>query len=370
MNNAWKRLQSPPSRLFGLLVCFPGLWLTYSVLLKPLGLVSVSQHWIETPCTILESQLGVDSNSESIMYSVDVKYEYEVDGESYLSDRYSFFRDSSVGVDSKKEVVSTLQPGTQSVCFVNPKDPTKAVLYRGITVEILFGLLPLSVLAFGLFIMAPPSESRVNRFSQGESLLHSTPLRTAFPGWVPVFWCSILLLIWAGFMTLVFADHPSRFPEWGVLISGLVVGGVFVFNFYNYLYPPIRLFLNEGRIDEGEEVTLTWQIRKTWSTLDRIAIRIRSLEGNLSNTPRSDSQHLVKEQDILVSEEPSDLRYGRTLFPWPRRCRGTGGESAWAIRVIVSTKKKAAFNEQFKIAASDSANLQGDKGEDSLGGIG
>jgi hypothetical protein len=56
---------------------------------------------------------------------------------------------SSSGYRGKAEIVNRHPPGTRAVCYVNPKDPTEAVLERGFTNALWFGLIPLVFVLVG-----------------------------------------------------------------------------------------------------------------------------------------------------------------------------------------------------------------------------
>jgi hypothetical protein len=93
---------------------------------------------------------GNDSD-DGTTYSVDILYRYEVNGREYRSNRYSFMGGSSSGYDGKAEVVRQYPPGQRATCYVNPGNPTDAVLVRGFTPLMWFGLLPLAFLLAGGF---------------------------------------------------------------------------------------------------------------------------------------------------------------------------------------------------------------------------
>lgn len=109
-----------------------------------------ARSWPEVPCTILESRVESHSGDESTTYSVEVRYEYEVDGRLYRSDRYRFMGGSSSGYDGKAEVVAGLPTGSRKICFVDPKDPSRAVLDRSLGAWVLLSLIPLLFIAVGL----------------------------------------------------------------------------------------------------------------------------------------------------------------------------------------------------------------------------
>ena len=89
-----------------------------------------SQRWKAVPCRIEFSRVGVHRGDKSTTYSVDLLYSYEVGGRVYRSSRYRNFDFSSSGYGAKKDVVRSLPRGAERTCYVDPADPTNAVLDR------------------------------------------------------------------------------------------------------------------------------------------------------------------------------------------------------------------------------------------------
>jgi hypothetical protein len=89
-----------------------------------------SLDWDEVPCDIVWSGVEAHSGDDSTTYSVEVLYEYDHGGERFRANRYRFTFGSSSGLAGKQAVVDGLPPGTRTTCWVNPRDPTSAVLDR------------------------------------------------------------------------------------------------------------------------------------------------------------------------------------------------------------------------------------------------
>lgn len=109
-----------------------------------------ARSWTPVPCEILASRVETHPGKDNDTYSIEVRYRYEVGGRSYTSDRYTFLGGSSSGFEGKKRVVDRLPAGARTTCWVDPEDPSQAVLERGFTLAYLFGLLPLVFVAVGL----------------------------------------------------------------------------------------------------------------------------------------------------------------------------------------------------------------------------
>ncbi|HVR35856.1 MAG TPA: DUF3592 domain-containing protein, partial [Methylomirabilota bacterium] len=108
-----------------------------------------ARNWVETPCVVESSQVRSHSSDDGTTYSVDILYRYEVNGREYKSNRYHFMGGSSSGWGAKRAIVREHPPGRETVCYVNPRDSTEAVLERGFTHDLWFGLIPLVFVGVG-----------------------------------------------------------------------------------------------------------------------------------------------------------------------------------------------------------------------------
>lgn len=110
-----------------------------------------SEAWVARPCEILSSRVAATTSggdTPTTVYSVDVRYRYRVDGEGFEGDRYAVA--SSLDRATAEAAVASLPPGTHTECFVDPADPTRAVLVRGGQGSVL-GLLVFGALLFVVF---------------------------------------------------------------------------------------------------------------------------------------------------------------------------------------------------------------------------
>lgn len=131
----------------GCLVGFFSLFLLFGLgflafFLLPAVKVWKARSWTATRCTVLASEVESHSDSDSTTYSVAVRYRYQVDGTSYESHRYEFLGGSSSGYEHKQEIVERYPPGSRPICWVDPEDPSQAVLERGLTRGYFFALIP------------------------------------------------------------------------------------------------------------------------------------------------------------------------------------------------------------------------------------
>ncbi|MBK7878771.1 MAG: DUF3592 domain-containing protein [Planctomycetes bacterium] len=110
--------------LVGLLV------LVFGTLL-PLIKQGESEHWIARPCTILEASTERHTSGKGHgTYGAHVSYRYELAGVEHTGTRLSFAEVHTSDPDDAREVAARYPVGTTVTCFVNPEDPTEAVLDR------------------------------------------------------------------------------------------------------------------------------------------------------------------------------------------------------------------------------------------------
>ncbi|HYG62253.1 MAG TPA: DUF3592 domain-containing protein, partial [Thermoanaerobaculia bacterium] len=124
--------------------------LVYFFFVRPAQRILEARSWQPVSCTIVESHVQEHSGDDGSTYSVAVAFTYSVGDAEYRSDRYKFMGGSSSGYDSKARVVASLPPGTRTTCWVNPADPTDAVVNRGFTPDLLVGLIPMVFALAGL----------------------------------------------------------------------------------------------------------------------------------------------------------------------------------------------------------------------------
>jgi hypothetical protein len=118
-------------RIFGAIFMLVGGGLTYGLGILPWLEARAAADWKEVPCTITSSRVEARRGSKgSTSYSLEIQYDYVVDGQVYTSDRYNFAAASSGSRKWRDEVAAAYREGRQTVCYVNPAEPSEAVLIR------------------------------------------------------------------------------------------------------------------------------------------------------------------------------------------------------------------------------------------------
>lgn len=141
--------------LFGGVFAVAGLAMLIFMTILPLYRTAIAQSWAEVDCDIKRSSiLRHDGGDDGPTYSIDILYFYDIEGKTYGSNRYSFASfGSSSGQKGKRKVANQYKVGQTATCFVNPNDPTRAVLQRGLTKANLWGLFPLPFFLIGIAVI-------------------------------------------------------------------------------------------------------------------------------------------------------------------------------------------------------------------------
>src|ERR1051326_4419060 len=123
--------------------------LSYTFFLRPVFNVISAKRWPAVPCVVISSQVRTHHSGDGSTYSINILYSYDLNGRELKANRYSFMGASPSGYKGKSAIVARYPPGTETICYVNPSDPTDAVLQRGFTAEMWLGLIPLLFATIG-----------------------------------------------------------------------------------------------------------------------------------------------------------------------------------------------------------------------------
>ena len=126
---------------------FFGMGLVFEVLIiREFGKAVGQRFWRKTACTILASDIEEKPRSDT-PYTFTVSYEYEFNSKKYTSAVYKRGYSGSDKYDKVGKLVERYPVGKETFCYVNPGQPSKAVLKHQ---SLLFGLAFFFVLIFVL----------------------------------------------------------------------------------------------------------------------------------------------------------------------------------------------------------------------------
>ena len=365
-----------------------GLAVFWLVFLRPLGRIVAARGWEKRDCTILSSEVGVSSSSDGDTYRVKVRFSYVYDGKLFESDRYDFFGVSSSGRAGKQAAVDRLPPGTETSCWVDPGNPSEAVLDREPGLFLLFSLLPLAFVAVGggglvmAFVMG-------RRRSGGGS--RAAPLATpAPPGglavgdapapdpWGPValeptdtpaktLGCILLVtLFWNGIVSVFVAVLVHEWMEGRkayvpilFLLPFVLIGLFLIWKTLEaaraLLNPVPALTLTPGAVRLGARAVVSWRFTGRTGRLQQLRIVLTGREeatyrrGTDSVTDRS----VFSSIPVVLTADPFGVVEGSADVVVPADSVSTFGAEhnkiAWTLDLIGETLREPRVETKFPV---------------------
>jgi Protein of unknown function (DUF3592) len=340
-----------------------GLVAFYFLVVGPLIKTIQARAWNPVPCTVISSRVQSHNSDDGTTYKVDILYSYQIDGREYRANRYQFLGGSSSGRRGKQRIVDQHPPGAKKVCYVNPRDPTDAVLYRGLSSFMWFGFIPLVFVAVGfggiigtlrqaksqmtpITVMRPP----------GGLLLKpkSSPV-TKFVGGllVSIFWNGIT---WVGLLFVIQdkAWFALLFLSLFVLI-GLALIWFTIHSFFGLFSPRAHLRLSHTPVALGESGELSWEFTGRIDKLRdlHLVIEGRDERDEGSGKNRRTHTNTFYTADIGHFTNINDLKSASVLCTIPTGHLPTdteGGERViWLIRLKATVEFGADLNDEYPL---------------------
>ena len=293
-----------------------GTLMLYFLTFQPLWGVLNAGDWVETACEIVSSKVGVHHGDDGATYSIDIQYRYNVDGVDYDADRYSFMvGSSSSGRAAKADVVRNYPKGSKQICYIDPDDPSSAVLDPDLSSAFWFCLFPIPFFAVGAGGLAYLVRRKIRgpvdhpdvRFAPGidrqqVQVVDTTPSKTyasrnqfaatsgpielkpnSTPGCRFV-GATFAAIFWNGIIS-IFVFQVSMNFDWFfaiflipfVLVGFGLIGAVFYTGFGLLNARPI-LTLSMPSIPLGGTAELSWRFSRSFHSVQRLKISIRAEE--------------------------------------------------------------------------------------------
>jgi hypothetical protein len=322
-----------------------------------------ARSWVETPCTVVSSQLKANDGTNQ----VEVVFRYKVAQQEYQSDTYCFNSMSSNTADGWKHKVLRDHPaGKQTTCFVNPDNPAEAVIERGWVPDMWWGFFPIPFVVIGgaALLVAigvihlpqtsgkatstnwkPATRDRSIAESSGHSdsdeLTDDEPPPadgpvTLTPSSTPLGGClgvSFAAVFWNGIVSVFVWQVWEQFRQgglggWGwfevlflvpfVLIGLGLIAGVF-YSMLGLFNPRPTLIVNSQALPLGSELQLRWTVAGRVGSINRFTISLTGVEK--ATYQRGTTTHTDKETfaEILLVEsfEEFEIAEGETTVTIP-----------------------------------------------------
>jgi hypothetical protein len=271
----------------GLLLTIGGGVGSWFLLVRPVARLLAARGWGEVECTVVSSRVRTHEGDDGDTYSVDILYEYRWQDRTYRSSRYLFLGGSSSGAAGKREVVAHYPAGSRRSCWVDPDDPSRAVLDRGFHAIYLVGLVPLAAMAGGALMLRFGAGGSWSGTSRGTEAASTAPTeRRGTPAAravgllaVTLFWNGIV----AVFLVQVIDTWRHGHPDWFLsifLIPFVLVGlGLLAGTLHAALAvanPRVVLRLAPPAPRLGDDLAVEWTVI---GRAERIAHLSVTLEG-------------------------------------------------------------------------------------------
>jgi len=360
--------------LFFLLFFLIGSGFFYAFFVRPVLGILAAREWPEVPCTVLSSEVKSHRSDDGTTYSIEISYSYEVAGREYQSRRYHFMGGSSSGYSGKRAVVDRHRPGSRTVCYVNPHDPTDAVLERGYTPDLWFGLIPLAFVAVGLggtvysfrparrpanvaaatagLLTPAPTRARANttgvRSAPGDG--GTVELKPKLAPWMKLLGAVVIALFWNGilsvFLVQIIQGWRSGRGDWFLtlfmipfVLVGLgmiVAAGYFLLALFN---PRARVRVTPGVVRLGDPLQVQWRFTGRSDVLRQVRVWLEGREeatyrrGTQTSTDRSCFARI----DVAHASTRGTLRAGTGIAKLPagtmHSFAGANNKIVWSLRV-------------------------------------
>ncbi len=334
--------------IFGAVLLF--LFGISAIFLKSFWMVYKAQDWVPVTCVIQSAEVerveASDSDS-SDTFKIKVSYAYHYNGNDYQSTRYGFLGGSSSGSSGKQETVDKLNQAGTVICFVNPDDPSEAVIERGLTWEFAFVLIPfVFILIFGsVFYLAlgcPGSprkrsgkldsiQKRIESITAAyngsvvvsESELDDTvlkPVETLVKRKYKFVGYFVFGIFWTTILTIIICAEGNGIP---IELWLFIAVAVFIFGkaFYELLAswnPELKVKMAPVAVRCGNTLRLEWRLEDRKYRVKMLTvslIRSKLVEGK----DRDDKPHWQEAQRLMLFERSSawDIQNGYATVTIP-----------------------------------------------------
>ncbi len=362
-----------------------GAGMLYPLGIRPIARTIDAKSWITTPCRVLRAEVRSHDSDDGTTYSIYILYQYRFNGQTYKSDRYDFIGGSSSGYQGKARLVAAYQADRNPVCYVNPDDPSEAVLKRGFHAKLLLALLPLPFLLIGIgglvhvvrgkspgnvpaaeaWIAQPPErvvldDVAVLRASDAGRvrLAPKYSARMKFVGMVlaAAFWNGIVSVFVVGTLRDPHVFRVLFMLPFVAVGLGLIVAAVYFF--LATFNPRPALELSSDKIRLGGAAELRWSLDGQTSRIDEFTVTLRGVEeakyrrGTSTYTDRN----TFYEMELYRTSRMEEIASGQVGFIMPQDTmhsfEAENNKILWNLDVRGSIRNWPDVKESFKITVA------------------
>jgi len=356
-----------------------------------------AQSWTPTTCVIQTSAVASRGTGEDLRYFPDVLYAYSFQGQNYSSNQWATFKVSRYNTSEVQNLINGFPVGAQRQCFVDPANPSQAVLDRAFPSEIVAGLFSLIFVAVGVggivwqvktaraakgnkaigtakwqpkpvlsssqtFPSPTPTEGSTPSGGVGEIVLKPTATRAGSCLGIAIF-----SIIWNGFIGfafwhLIFESRGAGFGRWFpilFLIPFVLVGILMLFatftSFLTLFNSRVTLAMSAPQTMPGGSFELSWKMQRGIFNPRQLSLILEARE-QATYTRGTDSitdKSVFYTQQFFQASSFAAMQNGRQTISIPEGMMHSfaapHNKIIWSIKVDGPVTFGAAIKEEYEI---------------------
>lgn len=326
--------------LFGAVFTLVGLLALKPFFITPLQKTKDAKTWNSVPATVISSKVKSHDSDDGTTYSVYIAYRYEVGGEEYLGDKYTFMGGSSSGREGKTEIVRQYPEGHRFSVYVDPANLSESVINREFTSMMLLGLIPLVISFVGIGIMVAGFRAGKAKLDTKQAQEQIVSLKGTSPAGKAV-GLILFTFIWNGVVFLIFkSDAPIIFHiVFGFF--GIIMILASIHAILSNFNPRPVVEITPGNIRPGASVAMRWRTGGRSDRIGKLTITLQCLRIT-TETHRSGGKTrttMIKtpvfDEELLATDSQNEIAQGTLQFQIPEEMSssipGNDGGILWQL---------------------------------------
>jgi hypothetical protein len=338
----------------------------YPLTWEPVNLFIQSRYWTPVPCKVLSASIQQTTRhtakGDKISKQLELLYQYTYKELSYQSDRFYVMKTDVKLYTGLEPIFEARRESKEITCYVNPANPSEAVLLRDFQPCLLLSLLsPVFVLGgmrclyVGVLgkcrprtFQAESDTSATAPFSNSNFFLRE-PSQTFKPQQSQAQQAVSLLIfviMWNIGVSIFVIQAVSEFrddrQDWMqelFLVPFAVVGLLLILLFFHTFFrignPVPSITLEPAKFSYGSSVLLSWSWEGNAGRVQKLKI---ALTGRQLFYQRSGVSLFKKENEffrmpLVETDNPQEITSGQAAFVMPDRDIPRSGDLMWAIEI-------------------------------------
>jgi hypothetical protein len=351
------------------------------MVILPLRAAMAARSWQATPCVILESGINEEHHHQGNSFNSHVLYKYEFAGREFTSGKFDLNDSMSSSYSSIKFRLEPYQPGATNICYVNPRNPTDAVLRRDFRVDWFFGIFFIAYFVMSLFLIgssfytareAAASASGLPKLPKGR--MDSLRVSTRQHAFNRSVWALVGVLACATVATFLAIPTIRSLRDFAIdflpilyLCAALVGAGWCAKQFFQFapqLFAPAPIIeISPAVLTLGEPFTLRWKFRSSTRRVKSLQFGLAAREEAKYKTVVA-SIHGADEQEktekritratpLISITEQGFFSEGHGTFTFPadvmHSFQSPKAKLAWLIQTTEDLNRGATFTHEFEV---------------------